>query len=377
MMMIEAEQLCKTFHSSILKRIEESACFAPLPALPHMNNVSTNILKRSSDFVLGSLRSVVNPEVREVRAVDNFSVRIKAGEIVGLIGPNGAGKSTTIKMLTGILNPSSGLVRVAGLVPVKQRRELARRIGVVFGQRTQLWWDLPLIDSLRLLQHLYHLPTARFQDNLNDLREMLSLDEFITTPVRQLSLGQRMRGDIAAALLHEPELVYLDEPTIGLDVVAKARIREFLLKLNAERGTTILITTHDMDDVETLCPRMLIVDHGRKLYDGTVTDIRTRFGGDRTLIAVLDAAEVGTLPRDEAGVPVLPELPSDVRLDSVDGPRLFLRFGQGALPAHELVAWLGNRYRLRDVTFQEPEIEDVIRRIYEEGLLLSEVELAH
>jgi ABC-2 type transport system ATP-binding protein len=322
--------------------------------------------------LLGGLRSIVDPEVRMVEAVQDLSLYVERGEMISLIGPNGAGKSTTIKMLTGILVPTSGTVRVGGLIPMWQRRELAGRIGVVFGQRTQLWWDLPLIDSLRLLQHLYRVPEARHTANLTRLRAMLDLDEFIDTPVRQLSLGQRMRGDLAAALLHDPELLYLDEPTIGLDVVAKARIREFLLTLNAEQGVTVLLTTHDMDDVETLCPRMVIIDHGRKLYDGTVVNIRERFGGERTLIAVMDPAELAVLPRDVRGHPLLGNLPNGVRLTRTDGPRLWLSFSRDALPAHELVSWLGVRYRLHDVTFQEPEIEDVIRRIYEEGLLLKE-----
>jgi len=192
--------------------------------------------------------------------------------------------------------------------------------------------------------------------------------------VRQLSLGQRMRGDLAAALLHDPEMLYLDEPTIGLDVVAKARIREFLLAINAERNVTVLLTTHDMDDVEALCPRMLIIDHGRKLYDGTVAAIRERFGGERTLIAVLDSAEFATLARDGNGQVILGDLPEGVTLAGADNPKIALNFRRDTVPAHELVAWLGARYRLRDVTFQEPEIEDVIRRIYEEGLLLQDTE---
>ncbi|GCE02945.1 ABC transporter ATP-binding protein [Dictyobacter aurantiacus] len=329
--------------------------------------------------LLGGIRSIVDPEVRTVAAVQDLTLQVQQGEMIGLVGPNGAGKSTTIKMLTGILMPSAGRLRVAGLLPIRQRRELAGCIGVVFGQRTQLWWDLPLRDSLQLLRHLYRVPEQRHQQNLNHLRKMLDLDEFIDTPVRQLSLGQRMRGDLVAALLHEPALLYLDEPTIGLDVVAKARIREFLLSLNAERGTTVLITTHDMDDIETLCPRMLIVDHGRKLYDGTVDAIRERFGGQRILVAVLEPSEVATLaklPRDEAGLPVLTDLPADVYVQKLEGPRLELRFGGAAPPAHELVAWLGARYRLRDVTFMEPEIEDVIRRIYEKNLLLAEDNIA-
>ncbi|GCE16517.1 ABC transporter ATP-binding protein [Dictyobacter kobayashii] len=349
-MMIEAEGLSKTFR----------------------------ITKRRPGF-LGGLRSVVDPEVRTVSAVRELNLQVKRGEMIGLVGPNGAGKSTTIKMLTGILMPSAGQLRVAGLLPVRQRRELAGRIGVVFGQRSQLWWDLPLQDSLQLLRHLYRVPEQRHQHNLGQLRKMLDLDEFMDTPVRQLSLGQRMRGDLAAALLHDPELLYLDEPTIGLDVVAKARIREFLLSLNAERGTTVLITTHDMDDIETLCPRMLIVDHGRKLYDGTVDTIRERFGGQRTLVAVLEANEtvaLSTLPMDEIGNSSLPDLPPGVRLQKIEGPRLELSFGRDTMPAHELVAWLGARYRLRDVTFLEPEIEAVIRRIYEENLLIEDSSIA-
>ncbi len=326
--------------------------------------------------IVGGLRSIVNPDIRTVEAVRDLSLRVERGEMMSLVGPNGAGKSTTIKMLTGILVPTHGTVRVAGFVPMQQRRELAARIGVVFGQRTQLWWDLPLIDSLQLLRHLYRVPEERHRHNLARLRKMLDLDEFIDTPVRQLSLGQRMRGDLAAALLHEPELLYLDEPTIGLDVVAKARIREFLLSINAEQGVTVLLTTHDMDDVETLCPRMVIIDHGQKLYDGTVSNIRERFGGERTLIAVLDPAELPRLARatQQSEQFVLADLPTGVRLVRNEGPRFWLGFGRDSIPAHELVALLGARYRLRDVTFQEPEIEDVIRRIYEEGLLLRELE---
>src|SRR5690242_4370385 len=285
------------------------------------------VAKRRSGL-FGGLRSIVDPEVRSVQAVRDLSLHIGRGEMIGLVGPNGAGKSTTIKMLTGILTPTSGHVRVLGLVPVQQRRDLTRRIGVVFGQRTQLWWDLPLLDSLNLLQHLYRIPEDRYRENLAHLRKMLDLDDFIATPVRQLSLGQRMRGDLAAALLHDPELLYLDEPTIGLDVVAKARIREFLLALNAERGTTILLTTHDMDDVEMLCPRMIIIDHGRKLYDGSVSGIRERFGGERTLIAAIDPAE---LPRGSAGQLTLPDLPTGVRLVRTDGLRFWLSFERNAM----------------------------------------------
>jgi ABC-2 type transport system ATP-binding protein len=308
--------------------------------------------------LVGAFRNLVTRTGREVRAVDGISFRVAAGEMVGYIGPNGAGKSTTIKMLTGILVPSGGQVTVAGLVPWQQRRALARRIGVVFGQRTQLWWDLPFIESLALLRHIYRMPAARFAANLRVLRDLLDLDGFLDTPVRQLSLGQRMRGDLAAALLHDPEILYLDEPTIGLDVVAKQRIRDFLRHLNQERNLTVLLTTHDMTDIAQLCQRMLLIDHGQLLYDGAVAAIRDRFGVERTL--VVDLAE------DETPDGLLTVGPAvQVR---ADGPRRWLRFRRHEITAAELIAAVSARYRVRDLTIEEPEIEGIVRRIYEEGL---------
>ncbi|MEU6724958.1 ATP-binding cassette domain-containing protein [Nonomuraea wenchangensis] len=208
-----------------------------------------------------------------VHAVRDLSFTVSAGEFVGCLGPNGAGKSTTIKMLCGILTPTSGRVRVAGLDPSRRRTALARRIGVVFGQRTTLWWDLPLADSFELIRLLYKVERAAFRARLAELTDALDLGAFLRTPVRQLSLGQRMRGDLAAALLHAPEVLVLDEPTIGLDVVSKAGIREFLLRVNAEQGTTVLLTTHDLGDVERLCRRVMLIDHGRLAFDGTLADL--------------------------------------------------------------------------------------------------------
>ncbi|GAA1769026.1 ABC transporter ATP-binding protein [Nonomuraea bangladeshensis] len=208
-----------------------------------------------------------------VHAVRDLSFTVSAGEFVGCLGPNGAGKSTTIKMLCGILTPTSGRVRVAGLDPSRRRTALARRIGVVFGQRTTLWWDLPLADSFELIRLLYKVERAAFRARLAELTDALDLGGFLRTPVRQLSLGQRMRGDLAAALLRAPEVLVLDEPTIGLDVVSKAGIREFLLRVNAEQGTTVLLTTHDLGDVERLCRRVMVIDHGRLAFDGTLADL--------------------------------------------------------------------------------------------------------
>jgi ABC-2 type transport system ATP-binding protein len=291
-----------------------------------------------------------------VEAVDDVSFRIARGEMVGYIGPNGAGKSTTIKMLTGILVPSDGTIRVLDLEPTRQRVDLAKRIGVVFGQRTQLWWDLPLRDSFELLRHIYRVPSERYHANLATFTDVLELDPFIDTPVRQLSLGQRMRGDLAAALLHDPEIVFLDEPTIGLDVVAKARIREFLKTINTERGTTLLLTTHDMDDIEQLCERMMIIDHGRVIYDGDLETVRRRFGGESVL--VIDLVEPG---------PAV-EVVGGAKVEKTDGPRQWIRFKRDEISAADLIASVAAAASLRDLALEEPAIEDVVRRIYERGM---------
>jgi len=291
----------------------------------------------------------------DVRAVDDVSFEIERGEMVGYVGPNGAGKSTTIKMLTGILVPSAGRIRVLDLEPTSQRVELARRIGVVFGQRTQLWWDLPLRDSFELLRHIYRVPVDRYEANLATFSRVLDLGEFIETPVRQLSLGQRMRGDLAAALLHDPEILFLDEPTIGLDVIAKARIREFLADVNRERGTTVLLTTHDMDDIEQLCRRMLIIDHGRVIYDGELEALKRRLGGESLLI--VDLAEAAPALAIEGA-----------KLINVDGPRQWLSFRRDDITAAALIARVTAEVEIRDLAIEDPAIEDVIRRIYREGL---------
>jgi ABC-2 type transport system ATP-binding protein len=306
--------------------------------------------------VLGGLRGALTEPARRVRAVQDISFTIAPGEIVGYIGPNGAGKSTTIKMLTGILVPTSGEATVAGFVPWKQRKELAQRIGVVFGQRTQLWWDLPLIDSLELLRFIYKVPEERFRRSLDRARELLELDAFLATPVRQLSLGQRMRGDLAAALLHGPPILYLDEPTIGLDVVAKTRIREFLAEINRERNVTILLTTHDLEDIERLCKRIIVIDHGQALYDGLLSTLVRRFGTTRELavdftVDAPDALDIfGGLP---------------VTLVHREGPRARFLFARDAVSAAELITRLAALAPIRDVSLLEPDIDSIIRRIYE------------
>jgi ABC-2 type transport system ATP-binding protein len=304
----------------------------------------------------GALTGLVAAERRVVRAVDDISFRIAPGELVGYLGPNGAGKSTTIKMLTGLLVPSGGLVEVNGFVPWRQREQYVANIGAVFGQRTTLWWDLPVVDSLNLLRHVYAVPADRFHANLDEFRRLLELDEFMDAPVRSLSLGQRMRADLCAAMLHDPALLFLDEPTIGLDVVAKERIRQFISHINQARGVTVLLTTHDLQDVEKLCERVLIIDHGRLLFDGALTDLLTRFGGKREL--VVDLAE--TYDRLEV---------SGAEVTSFDGLRATLQFDRDAISASELIGRLSAHYRIRDLSVREPEIEATIRRIYQERLL--------
>jgi ABC-2 type transport system ATP-binding protein len=229
----------------------------------HVNDLSKHFkIYKHHRGVLGSLRNLTTRQSTNIKTVDGISFAIQPGELVGYLGPNGAGKSTTIKMLTGLLVRTAGEVIVDNLIPWKQRKSYVAEIGAVFGQRTSLWWDLPLVESLDLLQHIYKIPHPIFKQNLAEFRELLELDKFIDTPVRALSLGQRMRADICAALLHDPKLLFLDEPSIGLDVVAKERIRRFIQFINQERGTTILLTTHDLSDVEKLCKRVMIIDHG-------------------------------------------------------------------------------------------------------------------
>lgn len=287
---------------------------------------------------------------QRVRAVDGVSFTIDRGEMVGYLGPNGAGKSTTIKMITGILTPSAGHIEVLGLQPTSQRRALTQRIGVVFGQRSQLWWDLPLGDSLDLLHHLYRTDPSRHRHNLGQFTERLDLADLLAIPVRQLSLGQRMRGELTAALLHDPELVVLDEPTIGLDVVSKYAVREFLAETNRERGTTVLLTTHDLDDVEQLCRRILIIDHGRVLLDGSVEEFKADHATERTLVVDLERAG-----------PAL-ELASGT-VTRTDGPRQWIRFDRSTSAA-TVVGEVTARAAVRDLTIEEPDIEDLIRHLY-------------
>ena len=325
----------------------------PIITVEHLSK-HFKVYKRSTGF-WGNLSSTVSRQHNIIKAVDDVNFTLDRGELVGYIGANGAGKSTTIKMLTGILVPTSGHIDVMGLTPYRHRKENTRRIGVVFGQRTQLWWDLPVIDSFELLKHIYEIPQNLYKQNLEFFSEMLQLQPFLSTPVRRLSLGQRMRCDLTAALLHNPEILYLDEPTIGLDVVAKEQVRQFLRQVNAEHQVTVILTTHDLNDVEKVCQRLIIIDNGKIIYDGGIDALKKRYGKTRMLIVDLAQAY------------------SDIQLEGVDltrheGNRIWLAFDRDTISASEVIAQLTARYEIQDLTISEPEIEEIVRRIYELGV---------
>ena len=293
---------------------------------------------------------------RVVYAVDGISASIQPGEAVGYIGANGAGKSTTIKMLTGILVPTSGRVRTCGYDPVPHRRRLAREIGVVFGQRSQLWWDLPLRDSFRILGAIHRLPTAEATVRTEQLVDRLGLGELLDTPVRQLSLGERMRGEVAAALVHRPRLLVLDEPTIGLDMISKERLRHFLIAERAEFGTTLLLTTHDMGDIERLCDRVLVIDRGHLVFDGTLPSLAERVALQRVL--VVDLPE----PSPDLQVSAAAHIGSDL-----DGQRQRLAFSPKETTAARVLAEVSAVTEVVDLTLEEPAIEDIVRTLYGVG----------
>lgn len=306
--------------------------------------------------IVNTFYNLTTREYELIKAVDDITFQVTEGELIGYIGPNGAGKSTTIKMLTGLLVPTSGFLLVNQYIPWKDRRKYVGKIGAVFGQRTTLWWDLPVIESFNLLQYIYQVPKEVFRKKIDEFSEILEINTFLNRPVRTLSLGQRMRADLCAALLHDPKLLFLDEPTIGLDVIAKERIRNFIRYVNREIGTTVILTTHDLSDVEKLCERVIIIDHGTLLYDGLLDTLRERFGGKRKL--VVDFAE----EYDDLEI-------EDTDIESRDGRRITYLFERSRITASELIGRVSSRFRIRDLQVLEPDIENTIRRIYEEKLL--------
>ena len=299
-----------------------------------------------------ALRSLWQRAYDEKIAVNDISFDIGSGEIVGYIGPNGAGKSTTIKMLSGILTPTAGDILVDGLAPHQQRREHAKNIGVVFGQKTSLWWDVPVVDSFRLLKEMYEIPDETYQENLRVYMDMLEMGGFLNQPVRQLSLGQRVKADLAAALLHNPQTVFLDEPTIGVDAVAKERLRQFIRDINQIRGVTVLLTTHDMVDMQKLVNRVLVIDAGRIAYDGTIHRLREQYGRNRRLDVVFAEHSPHI------------DVPGLVQVAAAPYRRSYT-FNQQEMSAEKALGLIMNQpFTIRDITIQEADIEEIIRNLY-------------
>jgi len=304
----------------------------------------------------GAVRGLFNPKFEDKTAVNEISFKVDTGEIVGYIGVNGAGKSTTIKMLTGVLMPSGGSVKVLGRDPHKQRVDNARDIGVVFGQRTQLWWDLALIESLNLIAKIYSVHPVKYRLMLDQFTETLELDELLKVPVRNMSLGQKMRSELAAALIHEPKVVYLDEPTIGLDLIVKERIRDFIKAQCIAKGMTVILTTHDLGDIEELCKRVIIIDDGRIIYDGPIETIKKRFGKYRE-ITFETVEQIKTI-----------DVPEGAELLSTDDRKVQVRFDRTLSSASKVAGSVMNQIEVRDFSLSEPELADIVKQIYNGAL---------
>ncbi len=302
--------------------------------------------------LLGAVRGLWHRRHRTVKAIDGLSFSVAAGELIGVIGPNGAGKSTTIKVLSGILVPDSGECLIGGRVPWRERTAHVARIGVVFGQRTQLWWDLPVIESFDLLRDIYRVEPTLYKNNLEQMTAMLELAPLLDVPVRQLSLGQRMRCDLAAALLHSPDILFLDEPTIGLDALAKLAVRAFIQRLGRERPVTTLLTTHDLDDIETLCQRVLVIGHGKAWFDGPLAELRARVTPERRL--TVDFAEGATSFSPPVGV----------RIIRAEGQRHTLGFDPGRTPAADLIGALARQWPIRDLLVENTPIDEIVEQLY-------------
>ena len=308
----------------------------------------------------GSVKALFKPKKEIITAVDDISFTVPKGEILGFLGPNGAGKSTVIKMLTGILMPTSGMCRINGQNPQKDRKNYVREIGVVFGQRTQLWWDLALRETYAVLKEIYQVPDEQYKKRMVFLNEVLELDDFITSPVRTLSLGQRMRADIAASLLHSPKVLFLDEPTIGLDVVVKENIRNAIRKINAEEGTTVILTTHDLADIEFLCERIVMIDKGKKVFDGGIAELKHNFGDVRTLeFELVNAPDFKLLDYHRRF-----KLTQDELTSERDGAKATVRFDTAKVSVEDIISYTLSTVHVKDLNIKDVEIEEIIKRLY-------------
>ncbi|MFN8371838.1 MAG: ATP-binding cassette domain-containing protein [Anaerolineae bacterium] len=334
-----------------------------MPAIQVENLAKVYRTAQKEPGVWGSFKALFRPQFVDKVAVDGVSFHIEQGETIGFIGVNGAGKSTTIKMLTGILSPSGGQVQVLGRDPHKQRVANAREIGVVFGQRTQLWWDLALIESLNTIAKIYEVSPTRYKELLDQFSDTLELNELLKVPIRNMSLGQKMRAELAATLLHEPRIVYLDEPTIGLDLVVKERIREFIKTQNRERGTLVFLTTHDLGDIEEVCQRVLVIDDGKLIYDGPLSTIKERFGKYRTINFETTRAVNGI------------QLPHGAEIEAKETRKLSLRFDRTQISASQLAASVMNQIEVVDFSLTEPDLASIVKQIYN-GALKETIEQA-
>lgn len=310
---------------------------------------------KSGEGIKGYLKSFISRDYNEIQAVEDLDLEIGEGEMIGYIGANGAGKSTTVKMLTGILEPTSGKIEVDGRNPNKERRKNAMNIGVVFGQKTQLWWDLPVRESFKLLKEIYEVSDEDYEERINEFDEVLQLSDFWDQPVRKLSLGQKMRCELAAAFLHHPKIVYLDEPTIGLDVAVKERIREFIKKMNEEKNITVMLTTHDIGDIEDLCRRIVVLDEGRKIYDGELESLVDSLEHRRLILDLLNAEKIEI------------ELDGVESIKEEDG-RTAIIFNRKQVSASDLMKYILDNYEVNDFELKEPDIEEVVKKVYNEGL---------
>lgn len=316
---------------------------------------------------LGSVKSLFHSQTELVKAVDDISFHVDKGEILGFIGPNGAGKSTVIKMLTGILTPTSGSCLINGQNPRKDRKKYVKEIGVVFGQRTQLWWDLPLTETYAVLKEIYEVDDQHFKKQMAFLDEVLELKPFINSPVRTLSLGQRMRADIAASLLHNPKVLFLDEPTIGLDVVVKDNIRKAVQQINQQEGTTVILTTHDLEDISSLCKRIVMIDHGKKVYDGSLYNLKQKYGQMRELIfEAADEKSLSTLHYENTfAAHALEEGDLSVK---TEGTMVTVDFNTDKIPVEQMLNYTLGAVHVKDVNLRDADIEEIIRRLYREGV---------
>jgi len=328
----------------------------PVPQIVVENLCKTFRVAERSPGLWGAVRGLAHRTYRNVEAIRGVSFSLDAGELVGYIGPNGAGKSTTVKVLSGILVPDSGRCEVLGVTPWRDRVHYVSKIGVVFGQRTQLWWDLPVIESLELLRDIYRVPANQYKDTCDELVALLNLESLLDVPVRQLSLGQRMRCDLAGSLLHRPQILFLDEPTIGLDATSKLALRDFVKRLNRERGVTVILTTHDMDDIEALCSRVILIGGGQILSDGSLTALRSGVTNERRLI--VDLVDEEEELEDE-----------DAELVSRERGRVCLRFDPAKISTAEIIRRITATHSVRDLFVENPPIEEIIARLYSQAAI--------